>query len=305
MERLLITGASGFVGTHLSRYFLSKGVHVTGLGTSSTHPFTEEFDNFVWISADTTKQGTWQEQVPLADAIVNLAGQSIFKRWTDKYKQAIYDSRIQTTRNLVAAMAENKPVTVLSTSAVGIYGDAKEKLLTEGTPPGSDFLARVCIDWEAEARKAESAGATVHIMRFGVVLGDGGALSVMSPAFKWFAGGPLGGGRHWFPWIHIQDLIRAADFLIEKSRASAPFNLVGPEPVRQRDFAKALGRALHRPAVVPAPKFMVKLVMGELGASLLNSQKAYPKGLEDLGFSFEYKTVEAALTAIFGTPSDK
>ncbi|MCA1792854.1 MAG: TIGR01777 family oxidoreductase [Desulfotignum sp.] len=305
MERLLITGASGFVGTHMARYFLSKGVHVTGLGTSSTHPFTEEFDNFVWISADTTKQGDWQDQVPLADTIVNLAGQNIFKRWTDKYKQAIYDSRIHTTRNLVAAMAENKPVTLLSTSAVGIYGDAKEKLLTEDAPPGSDFLARVCIDWEAEARKAEKVGATVNITRFGVVLGDGGALSVMSPAFKWFAGGPLGGGRHWFPWIHLQDLIRAADFLIEKSTVSATYNLVGPEPVRQRDFAKALGRVLHRPAVVPAPKFMVKLVMGELGASLLNSQKAYPRGLEDLGFSFEHKTVEAALAAIFGTPSDK
>lgn len=305
MERLLITGASGFVGTHLSRYFLSKGVHVTGLGTSSTHPFTKTFDNFEWISADTTKQGDWQKQVPLADAVVNLAGQSIFKRWTDKYKQAIYDSRVHTTRNLVAAMTENRPVTFLSTSAVGIYGDAKEKPLTEDAPPGSDFLARVCIEWEAQARKAESAGATVHIMRFGVVLGDGGALSVMSPAFKWFAGGPLGGGRHWFPWIHIQDLVRAAEFLMENAAVSGIYNLVGPEPVRQRDFAKALGRALHRPAVVPAPKFMVKLVMGELGASLLNSQKAYPKGLEDLGFSFEHKSVEAALKAIFGAPADK
>lgn len=305
MERLLITGASGFVGTHMSRYFLSKGLHVTGLGTSRSHPFTEEFDNFTWISADTTKKGEWQDHVPLVDAVVNLAGQSIFKRWTDKYKHAIYDSRIRTTRNLVAAMAENRPQTFLSTSAVGIYGDAKEKMLTEEAPPGSDFLARVCIDWEAEARKAENAGAAVHIMRFGVVLGDGGALSVMSPAFKWFAGGPLGGGLHWFPWVHIQDLIRAADFLMTNTAVSGRYNMVGPEPVRQRDFAKALGRALHRPAVVPAPGFMVKLVMGELGASLLNSQKAYPKGLEDLGFSFEHKTVEDALAAIFGVPTGK
>lgn len=299
MERLLITGASGFVGTHLSRYFLQKNVHVTGLGTSTPPPFSQEFDNFEWVQADLTQQGVWQDHAARADTIINLAGQNIFKRWNKAYKKAIYDSRILTTRNLVAAMAKDKPVKLLSTSAVGIYGDGKEQLLAEDAETGSDFLARVCLDWESEARKAEQTGASVNIMRFGVVLGHGGALSIMSPVYKWFAGGSLGSGRHWFSWIHIQDLVRAVDFLAHKPDFSGTCNLVGPEPVRQRDFAKALGKALHRPALVPAPAFMVKLVMGELGAALLQSQKATPKTLLDLGFTFEHENVEAALAAIF------
>jgi uncharacterized protein len=303
MERVLITGASGFVGKYLARHFLEQNRHVTGLGTSDTHPFVDEFDNFEWISADTTKTGAWQDRVAFADLIINLAGQNIFRRWTKKYKQAIYDSRILTTRRLVAALTPGKPVRFLSTSAVGIYGDAKERLLTEDADPGADFLARVCRDWEAEALKAQASGAAVSIIRFGVVLGDGGALSVMSPAFKWFAGGPLGSGRQWFPWIHITDLVTAVDFLALKPDATGRFNLVGPESVRQRDFAKSLGKALHRPALVPAPGFMVRLLMGELGASLLNSQKASPRALQDLGFTFDYPDVGTALTDIMGKPS--
>jgi uncharacterized protein len=303
MERVLITGASGFVGKYLARHFLEQNRHVTGLGTSDTHPFVDEFDNFEWISADTTKTGAWQDRVAFADLIINLAGQNIFRRWTKKYKQAIYDSRILTTRRLVAALTPGKPVRFLSTSAVGIYGDAKERLLTEDADPGADFLARVCRDWEAEALKAQASGAAVSIIRFGVVLGDGGALSVMSPAFKWFAGGPLGSGRQWFPWIHITDLVTAVDFLAQKPDATGRFNLVGPESVRQRDFAKSLGKALHRPALVPAPGFMVRLLMGELGASLLNSQKASPRALQDLGFTFDYPDVGTALTDIMGKPS--
>lgn len=305
LERVLITGASGFVGKHLARHFLEHNRQVTGLGTSDAHPFTSEYDHFEWVQADTSRQGSWQDHVARADVVINLAGRNIFKRWTTSYKQTIYDSRILTTRHLVSALSPGRQVRFLSTSAVGIYGDAKERELKEDAAFGSDFLARVCQDWEKEALKAEAAGAVVNITRFGVVLGDGGALSVMSPAFKWFAGGPLGSGRQWFPWIHIQDLVRAVDFLVDEPDIQGVFNLVGPEPVRQRDFAKSLGRALHRPALVPAPGFMVKLFMGELGGSLLNSQKASPRALEGLGFSFEYPTVDAALAAILGKPSVK
>jgi uncharacterized protein (TIGR01777 family) len=200
-------------------------------------------------------------------------------------------------------MVPDKPVHFLSTSAAGIYGDAGERELAEDAAPGSDFLAGVCKDWEKAALEAEEkTGAGVRIMRFGVVLGDGGALSVMSPAFKWFAGGPLGNGHQWFPWIHIDDLVKAMDFLIHSPDSQGVYNMVGPEPVRQRDFAKALGQALHRPAVMPAPGFVVKLVMGELGASLLNSQKAVPRALKEQGFEFDYPDVESALNAIFGNP---
>ncbi len=302
MKRILITGASGFVGTHLVRHFLDLHWHVTGLGTSGSHP-AQEAERFVWVSADTTQPGSWQDHVANADVIVNLAGQNIFKRWTKSYKQAIYDSRVKTTHHLVSAMVSDKPVHLLSASAAGIYGDAGERTLTEESSTGTDFLAGVCKDWESAALTAKKkAGAVVQIMRFGVVLGDGGALSVMSPAFKWFAGGPLGSGYQWFPWIHIDDLINAMEFLIQTPDSRGIYNMVGPEPVRQRDFAKALGRALHRPALMPAPGFVVKLVMGELGASLLNSQKAVPDVLTKRRFPFAYPEVESALTAIFGKP---
>jgi uncharacterized protein (TIGR01777 family) len=301
MKQVLITGASGFVGKHLVRHFLDRHWHVTGLGTSSAHPDFPESPEFKWISADTTLPGSWQDHVADADVIINLAGRNIFKRWTKTYKQAIYDSRIKTTRHLVDAMVPDKPVHFLSTSAAGIYGDAGQQELTEDAALGSDFLAEVCKDWENAALDAEKkGGALVRIMRFGVVLGDGGALSVMSPAFKWFAGGPLGSGYQWFPWIHIQDLVKAMDFLIHTPDSRGIYNMVGPEPVRQRAFAKALGQALHRPAVMPAPGFVVKLVMGELGASLLNSQKAVPRALVDAGFVFDYPDVPSALGEIFG-----
>lgn len=300
MEQVLITGASGFVGKHLARHFLDKGHPVTGLGTSPGHEFEQAYENFTWVSADTSREGQWQDHAARADLLVNLAGRSIFKRWSKVYKQAIYDSRVLTTRHLVAALAGDRPVRLLSTSAVGFYGDKGDALLTEDEGPGRDFLARVCVDWEAEARKASDKGASVAVMRFGVVLGNDGALAVMAPAFKSFAGGPLGSGRQWFPWIHIKDLVSAVDFLAAADGPAGAFNFVGPEPVRQDAFSKALGRALHRPAIMPAPAFMVKLVMGELGASLLQSQRAAPEALENAGFTFGFPSVDAALSEIYG-----
>jgi hypothetical protein len=298
MKKILITGASGFIGNKLVRFFLTKGHPVVGLGTSKSHPLSKGFPEFEWVSADTTLAGDWQAHVKTADILINLAGRNIFRYWTKKYKQAIYDSRILTTRNLVDAI-NGSGQTLLTTSAVGIYGDRGEDELTEASAPGNGFLARVCVDWEKEGLRAKEKGVRVAIMRFGVVLGDKGALSLMAPAFRMFAGGPLGNGKHWFPWIHIDDLIQAAWFILENEKLEGSFNFTGKDPVRQKDFAKALGRALKRPAVIPAPAFLVRAIMGELGSALLESQKAIPRHLLDTGYAFKFADAGSALEDVF------
>ncbi len=300
MKKILITGASGFIGTNLSRFFLTKGFSVVGIGTSDRHPFAEQFQAFEWISADTTKEGNWQKKIPQADVIINVTGKSIFHYWTKKYKQAIYDSRILTTRNLVTAMESTTAQILLNTSAVGIYGDGKETNLTETSPSGTGFLSQVCVDWEAEALKAMEKGARVNIMRLGVVLGSGGALQQMLPAFKWGVGGPLGSGRQWFPWVHIKEIENACMFLIQNVETSGVFNFVGLEQVRQKQFAGKLGKALSRPAVIPAPAIVIKTVMGEMGRSLLQSQKAEPSALVEADYSFLFPDVTGALQDILG-----
>jgi hypothetical protein len=232
--------------------------------------------------------------------IINLAGRNIFKYWTKNYKQAIYDSRILTTRNIVNAMEPGNSQKIVTTSAVGIYGDAKDRVLTEKSHPGQGFLAKVCTDWEAEAVKAREKDATVAIMRLGIVLGEKGALSLMLPAFKLFVGGPVGNGNQWFPWIHARDLEAAVGMLVENTELGGVFNFTGPSLVRQRQFARSLGRVLHRPAFMPAPAFAVKAVMGELGEALLQSQRAVPEHLLELGYSFLFPGIDSALDDILG-----
>nr|NJM04611.1 TIGR01777 family protein [Desulfobacula sp.] len=299
MKKIVITGASGFIGGKLARFFLAKGYPVTGLGTSKAHALSQEFPEFEWVSADTSLEGHWQRHIKTADLVINLAGRSIFRYWTKKTKQAIYDSRVLTTRNLVTAMEPGSGQTLLTTSAVGIYGDRGEDELTEESAPGESFLARVCVDWEKEGLKAKEKGVRVAVMRFGVVLGDKGALSLMTPAFRMFAGGPLGSGNHWFPWIHIDDLIGAAGFILENEALEGRFNFTGKGLVRQKDFAKALGRVLKRPAFIPAPAFLVRAGMGELGSALLESQKAIPRHLLDAGYAFKFTDVGSALEDVF------
>lgn len=303
MKKILIIGASGFVGKYLSEQLVSERVaekyQVIGMGTSLHHPLEGRFDNFTWISADTSRKGDWQENVAASDIVINLAGRNIFKRWSKTYKQAIYDSRILTTRNVVDAMEKGRPAKLLNTSAVGYYGDMGETLLSETDSAGSDFLAGVCRDWEAQALAADKKGVKVCIMRFGVVLGAHGALAKMVPAFNFFVGGPLGNGRQWFPWIHIKDLHRAVEFLVNDPDSEGTFNFTGPSPVRQKDFAKALGLALNRPAFMPAPAFMIRLMMGELGASLIQSQKAVSGKLTEKGFEFKFQDIGEALGDIF------
>jgi uncharacterized protein (TIGR01777 family) len=293
--KIYITGGSGFVGTNIALYLLGKGHSVIAIGTSSAHKVIQH-DKFHYISADTTIKGDWQDALKSVDAVINLAGKSIFKRWSDTYKDQIYTSRILTTRNLVEAITDQKDIIFCSTSAVGYYGDRADEVLKEDALPGNDFAAKLCRDWEKEAFQAQAKGVRVAAMRFGVVLGkDGGALAKMVPAFKSFAGGPLGSGLQWFPWIHMDDLIAAIIFILETSDLKGPINFCSPNPVRHRDFANALGQVLNRPSVLRAPSFMIRMIMGEMGKALMSSQRAIPDKLLKQGFKFQYPDIHNAL----------
>jgi uncharacterized protein (TIGR01777 family) len=235
--------------------------------------------------------------------VINLAGASIFGRWTPKKKQAIYDSRILTTRNLVAALAlGDRRQFFCSTSAVGYYGPRGEEDLTEASPPGADFLAQLAQDWESEALKAQDLGVRVVITRFGLVLGrEGGILGQMKPLFQFFLGGPTGSGQQWFSWIHQLDHARAFLFLQEHPEIYGPVNLAAPYPVRNREWARALGRALHRPSFMTAPAWMMRTILGEFADVALTGQRVLPQRLLQAGFAFQFPTVEAALADLLRT----
>lgn len=235
--------------------------------------------------------------VPEHDWLINLAGASIFRRWSEAYKTEVYDSRIRTTRNLVIALAEGDRRQLLcSTSAVGYYGPRGDEVLTEDSPPDAYFLAKLAEDWEAEALKAQELGVRVVITRFGIVLGrGGGALGQMVPMFQRFMGGILGTGTQWFSWIHQADHARAFSFIKAHPEIHGPVNLTAPHPVRNRELTRALGQVLHRPTILPAPAFMMRLVLGEMADALLTGQRVIPQKLMDAGFRFKFPTIAEAL----------
>lgn len=296
---VVITGGTGFVGSHLCRHLLAAGHRVAALGTRAE--FDLRHSMLEYVRADTARAGEWQQRIVDADLIFNLAGKSIFHRWSKRYKDAMIASRIETTRNLVAALPASSRAVLVSTSAVGYYGNRRDELLTEDASPGDDFLARLSRQWEEQALRAADKGVRVVTARFGIVLGTaGGALGAMLPAFKSFVGGPLGDGTQWFPWIHVDDLIAALDFLAWGSDLEGPFHLCAPNPVRNAELARILGRVLGRPAKMAMPAMVLKLLMGELASVLLASQRVVPRKLLDSGYKFHYPELEDALRNLLG-----
>ena len=293
--KIFLTGGTGFVGKTLAPALVRSGHEVSIL----TRAAKEGSSGISWIEGDPTQKGKWQDAVKEHEAVINLAGASIFTRWTEEAKQKIRDSRILTTRHLVEALEGGKGKAFLSTSAVGYYGSHGDEILSEEASPGGDFLALLAKDWEAEAKEAEKKGCRVVITRFGIVLGEkGGALGQMIPLFNKYLGGPLGSGKQWFSWIHIEDLVRACLFLLEHPEISGPVNFTAPNPVRNKELSQWLGRILGRPAFLPAPGFMLRLVLGEFGSILLEGQKVIPQKLLEAGFQFQYPEIAPALRQV-------
>ncbi len=293
--KVFITGGTGFVGRSLVPALVAAGHEVTLLTRSGI----QDRAGVNWVMGDPSQKGGWQGPIREHEAVINLAGASIFSRWTKKKKELIRESRLRTTRNIIESLEGSRIKHLFSTSAVGYYGFHGDEALTEEAPPGKDYLARLAVDWEEEAMKAEAKGCRVVITRFGIVLGEGGgALGQMVPLFRSYLGGPLGNGKQWFSWIHIRDLTRAFLFLLDHPEVSGAFNFTAPQPVRNEEFCRALAEGLGKPCFLRAPAFMLKLVLGEFGSILLQGQKVLPRRLMESGFSFTFPDIHEALQQI-------
>lgn len=302
----LVTGATGFIGKRLLTR-LERRVALTR-NVERAKKTLAEFNAAIYPwDAD-------RDPAPLAafdgvDAVFHLAGDPVAEgRWTDAKKQRIRDSRIMGTRRLVDTLAalEHKPSVLISGSAVGWYSNRGDETLTEKSSPGSDFLADVCVAWEREAMRATELGIRVVTLRTGVVLGQGGgALAKMLTPFRMGVGSPLGSGKQYMPWIHVDDLVDMMIFAAENKSVAGPMNGVAPNPVTNYEFTKTLGKVLGMPTFMPAiPEFVVKLMFGEFGDILLHSQKVQPQAALERGFKFTYPYLEVALRNILkGTPA--
>lgn len=295
MKRIVIAGGSGFIGEPLVRRLLARGDDVAVL---TRNPSNVRAGRAVAWNPPT--QGSWSDEVANADVVINLAGENVGGgRWTAERKKRIIESRVAATSALVEAMSR-KPDhtrTFISASATGFYGDRGDESLDEGSTPGTGFLAEVTKRWEELARGAEPF-ARVVILRFGVVLAkDGGALAKLLLPFRLGAGGPMGSGQQWMPWIERADILRIIEWSIDRDATRGTYNATAPNPARNREFARTLGRVLHRPAFLPTPAFALRLALGSEMANemLLGGQRVLPKHAQDDGFEFAYPDLEPAL----------
>ena len=290
-----ISGATGLIGRALVARLRGQGHTVRRLlrSTRDAGP-----DDIQWDVASGALSG---HALAGVDAIVHLAGEPVAHRWTNARKRAIRDSRVRGTAQLASAVRamDRPPRVLLSGSAIGYYGDRGDELVDETAPPGDDFLARVCVDWEAEAAPVVEAGVRLVLLRTGIVLSpQGGALARLLPIFRLGGGGPLGAGTQWMSWIGLHDHVRAMEHALNSDSVRGAVNLVAPNPVTNAEFATTLGRVLARPAFVPAPAFALELLYGEMSrATLLSGQRVIPRTLVGTGFEFDQPTLEGALRA--------
>ncbi|OHY69146.1 TIGR01777 family protein [Pluralibacter gergoviae] len=294
--KILITGGTGLIGRYLVSRLLTLG-HAVVVVTRSPDSARQRLDKRVELWPGLEQRSHLND----IDAVINLAGEPIAdKRWTDAQKARLCDSRWQITQRLVTLIkaSDTPPAVLLSGSAAGYYGDLGEVVVTEEEPPHSEFTHKLCARWEQIACEAQSDATRVCLLRTGVVLApDGGILAKMTPPFRLGLGGPIGSGRQYLAWIHIDDMANAILWLLDND-LRGPFNMVSPYPVRNAQFAHALGRALHRPAIVRAPAAAVRLLMGESSVLVLGGQRALPKRLEAAGFAFRWYDLDDALADV-------
>jgi uncharacterized protein (TIGR01777 family) len=293
--KILITGGSGFIGYHLSQALLERGYEVISIDITPAriiHP------RFSFVVCDLLKDDISNLSL-LNDlhGVVHLSGKNIVVRWTKETKQAIYDSRIVTTKKLVTFLSKqkHKSSVFVSASAVGYYGDTGEELVTEEHAPGIDFLAMTCVAWEKESREASEFGIRSVQIRTASVLGPGGFLAQVAKPFHWYLGSWFGHGSNWFPWIHYKDLVALYVYALEKETVSGAYNAVAPELVTQKILFKAYGKAIRQPIWARIPAFVVKLVFGSLSQLFLMSQKISSEKVQKAGFTFSNKTLQSAM----------
>jgi len=269
-----VTGAGGFIGSRLTAELSSIGHSPYRLARNPS-----------------------AESLNAADAVVHLAGEPVAQRWTPGAKQRIHDSRVKGTRNLVTAISKNdhRPAVLVCASAIGIYGSRGDEILTEGSPPGADFLAHVTLDWESAARAAEDLGVRVVNLRFGVVLGNGGALAKMLVPFRLGIGGRIGSGQQWMSWIHIEDAVGLILLALENTLIRGPVNATSPNPITNAQFTRELARILHRPAFLPVPAFALRLMFDEMAEAILGGQRVLPAAAQAAGFKFRFSELAPAL----------
>lgn len=297
--KIVVAGGTGLVGRKLVEKFIADGHTVIVLTRGASRVDSPQLRFLSW---DPEK---WQipiQDLEGSDAIVNLAGTNINdKRWDEKFKRVLVDSRLFSTRCLIKACEKmkSKPKCFVSASAVGFYGNAKDRVCVEDSTSGSDFMATLCVGWEKEASRAVDLGIRTVVARLGIVLSSqGGALAEMLPIFRWGLGGRLGSGQQWMSWVHIDDVTKAIDWFLNRDKISGTFNVTAPNPVTNRQFTKSLGKALHRPTFLYVPPFALKKKVGELSEVLLSGQKVLPQKCMRFGFQFSYPQLDGALVQI-------
>ncbi|MEH2078404.1 MAG: TIGR01777 family oxidoreductase [Nostoc sp.] len=303
--KVAITGATGFVGSLLVQRLHGKGHQIVVLTRNTAFAQkvfpSEAFANVEIVPYTPNASGSWQSVIASCDGVVNLAGEPIGEgRWTPERKQEILNSRKLGTQKIVEAItnANPKPTVLINASAIGYYGTSETASFDETSPSGNDFLAQVCQAWEAEARKVKDAGVRLVILRFGVILGNGGALGKMIPPFKLFAGGPIGSGRQWFSWIHVDDVVNLIMQALTKPEIEGVYNATAPKPVRMADLSQTLGQVMNRPSWLPVPGFAIEALLGDGAIVVLEGQQVLPKRTVETGFEYKYPNLQSALTQI-------